>query len=312
MNGLELSRKYYTEHGLPALQEACPELLGRLAIGLVGDGSECLGFDDELSHDHDFEPGFCLWLTRADYETHGFALERLYARLPKVFEGFSRQPLSPVGGNRHGVLVLEDFYQKYLGAPTAPTSLEHWLYLPSASLAVASGGEVFYDGLGVFSDIRSVLLAGYPEDVRRKKLAAHAVMLSQTGLYNYPRCVKRGELGAAQLCVHEFVKHAISTVYLLNDRYEPFYKWAYRGMRALPRLASLEDPLVALSTMGNAPEEARAKSESMEEICALFTEHFTDLGLSDAKDKDIEHHARSLQDGIRDTTLRNMHIMAGI
>ncbi len=312
MKGLELSRKYYTEHGLPALQKACPELLDRLAIGLVGDGSECLGFDDELSHDHDFEPGFCLWLTRTDYEKHGFALERLYARLPKVFEGFSRQPLSPVGGNRHGVLVIEDFYQKYLGAPTAPTSLEHWLYLPSASLAVVSGGEVFHDGLGVFSETRNVLLAGYPEDVRLKKLAAHAVMLSQTGLYNYPRCVRRGELGAAQLCVHEFVKHAISTVYLLNNRYEPFYKWAYRGMRDLPILSSSEQPLVALSTMGNSPEEAKAKTESMEEICALFVENFVSLALSDADGTDIERHARALQDGIRDPNLRNLHIMAGI
>jgi hypothetical protein len=312
MNGLELSRKYFETHGKPALEAHAPELLPKLAAGLVGEGSECFGFDDEISQDHDFEPGFCLWLTRVDYEAHGFALERLYAKLPKTFEGFSRQPLSPVGGNRHGVLVIEDFYQKYLGSPTAPTSNLHWLALPSASLATVSGGEVFFDGLGVFSETRNALLQGYPRDVRLKKLAAHAVMLAQTGLYNYARCVKRGELGAAQLCCLEFVKHAISTVYLLNNRYEPFYKWAYRAMRALPLLSSLEAPLTALSTMGNTPEEARAKSESMEEICALFTQQFTALGLSDAEGEDIERHARALQNAIADTTLRNLHIMDGI
>lgn len=312
MKGLEIAKKYYAEYGRPALEKAYPELLSRLAIGLVGDGSECLGFDDALSRDHDFEPGFCLWLTRADYEKHGFSLERLYAKLPKEFEGLTRQPLSPVGGNRHGVLVIEDFYQKYLGSPTAPTSSAHWLALPSASLAAVTGGEVFFDGLGVFSEIRNTLLRGYPEDVRRKKLSAHAVMLAQTGLYNYPRSVKRGELGAAQLCVLEFVKHAISTVFLLNNRYEPFYKWAYRAMRDLPTLSSLEHSLISLSTMGNSPEEARAKTESMEEICALFVEHFVSLGLSDADGTDIERHARALQDGIKDTTLRNLHIMDGI
>ncbi len=312
MQGLELSKKYYESFGKPALEAHTPELLSRLAIGLVGDGSECFGFDDALSRDHDFEPGFCLWLTGADYEKHGFSLERLYAKLPKEFEGISRETLSPVGGNRHGVLVIEDFYQKYLGTPTAPASNEHWLSLPSASLAAATNGEVFHDGLGVFTQTREVLLRGYPRDVLLKKLAAHAVMLAQTGLYNYRRCVKRDELGAAQLCCLEFVKHAISTVYLLNDRYEPFYKWAYRGMRTLPRLASLETSLVSLSTMGNSPEEASAKAESIEEICALFAEHFVILNLSDAEGKDIECHARALQNVIKDTALRNLHIMAGI
>jgi len=312
MKGLELSQKYYTECGLPSLEKNCPDLLPKLAAGLVGDGSECFGFDDALSHDHDFEPGFCLWLTHEDYEKHGFALERLYAKLPKEFKGFTRQPLSPVGGNRHGVLVIEDFYRKYLGTLHAPTSNEHWLALPSASLAAATNGRVFHDGLGRFSETREALMRGYPRDVLLKKLAAHAVMLAQTGLYNYGRCIKRGEEGAAQLCVLEFVKHAISTVYLLNNRYEPFYKWAYRGMRDLPRLSSLEAPLTSLSTMGNSPDEAAAKAESMEEICLLFVEEYRALGYSTANGTDIERHARALQDGIKDITLRSLHIMAGI
>lgn len=312
MKGLELCKKYYLECGKPALESACPELLDRLALGLVGEGSECLGFDDELSHDHDFEPAFCLWLTREDYAKHGFALERLYAKLPKEFEGFSRQPLSPVGGNRHGVLVIEDFYQKFLGSPALPTSLEHWLYLPPASLATVTSGEVFFDGLGTFSEIRSALLLGYPQDVRLKKLAAHAVMLSQTGPYNYGRCVKRGEEGAAQLCCLEFVRHAISTVYLLNNQYEPFYKWVYRKMRKLPLLSSLEAPLISLSTLGNSPLEAKAKTESIEEICTLFVEEFKRMELSEAQTNDIETHARTIQNKIEDPSLRNMHIMAGI
>ncbi len=312
MKGLELSKKYYLEHGKPALEKECPELFEKLAIGLVGEGSECFGFDDKLSRDHDFEPGFCLWLTKEDYEVHGFALERLYAKLPREFEGVAREPLSPVGGNRHGVLILEDFFEKFLGSPSLPATPEHWLYLPSASLATASNGEVFHDGLGRFSEIRNGLLLGYPRDIRLKKLAAHAVMLSQTGLYNYSRCVKRGEEGAAQLCVLEFVKHAISTVYLLNNQYEPFYKWAYRKMRELPVLSSLEAPLVALSTLGNSPPEVKAKTESIEEICALFASEFKRMGLSSAQGEDLETHARSIQNGIADTSLRNLHIMAGI
>ena len=49
MKGLELSRKYVEGIYLPFLKEEFPELLERMAIGLVGEGSECFGFDDEIS-----------------------------------------------------------------------------------------------------------------------------------------------------------------------------------------------------------------------------------------------------------------------
>ena len=62
MNGLELSRAFYEEHGKPMLEEQFPQLLPLLAVGLFGSGSECFGYDDETSRDHDFEPGFCLFL----------------------------------------------------------------------------------------------------------------------------------------------------------------------------------------------------------------------------------------------------------
>ena len=62
MNGLTLSRKFYDNYGEAMLREQFPELLPHIAVGLCGSGSECFGFDDEISQDHDFEPGFCLFL----------------------------------------------------------------------------------------------------------------------------------------------------------------------------------------------------------------------------------------------------------
>ena len=62
MNGLELSRAFFEECGRPMLEESFPSLLPYLAAGLCGSGSECFGYDDALSRDHDFEPGFLLFL----------------------------------------------------------------------------------------------------------------------------------------------------------------------------------------------------------------------------------------------------------
>ena len=312
MKGLELSRRYYEAFGIDAIAKNFPEYKTRIATGLAGEGSECFGFDDRISQDHDFEPAFCMWVTSEDYDKIGFRLERIYDSLPKEFEGFKKQSVPTPYGKRHGVFVIDDFYNRFLGTSTAPLSLEQWLYLPSHSLAAASNGEVFCDNLGEFSKIRNVLLSGYPQDVKLKKLSAHLTMMLQTGLYNYPRLIKRGEKGAAQLCIFEFVKHTISVIYLLNNAYEPFYKWVYRGLRSLIILSELEASLVSLTELGNEDLEAEAKLSSMEEISCLIVDEMRNQGFVSSGGYDLQKLSLELQNKISDTTLRNMHILEGI
>lgn len=294
------------------LEEQFPDDVARIAVGLVGEGSECLGFDDEVSTDHDFEPGFCLFITREDERRFGFPLERAYAKLPSTFCGLRRERVSPVGGSRHGVIVIDDFYQKLLGAPSAPDTAERWLYTPSASLACATNGEVFRDDLGVFSAVREQLLAGYPTDVFLKKLAAHTVFMAQAGQYNYERCMRHGEHGAAQLAIFEFVRHAVSAIYLLNGVFEPFYKWAYRGMDTLATLSELKNPLISLTELGNEPLEFESKLETIEEMAALFIEEFRRRHLTNLTGNHLEQHAYAIQDKMKDPYLRGLHIMEGV
>ena len=119
MKGLELARAYYREFGEPMLRERFPELLPLVAAGLCGSGSECWGFDDAISEDHDFEPGFCLFLPGEAVVDRkaAFELERAYAKLPKEFMGYRRQAVSPVGGARHGVIRTADFMMDKVGTP---------------------------------------------------------------------------------------------------------------------------------------------------------------------------------------------------
>lgn len=311
MQGLEIAREFYLRHGKPMLEEQFPDVLDRIAVGLVGEGSECLSFDDDLSRDHDFEPGFCLWITEEDEQAFGFRLERAYAKLPREFMGLRRGALSPVGGSRHGVMTIEKFYTRFLGASTAPDSPERWLYTPTFSLLSASNGAVFSDPLGAFSAVREYLLAGYPEDIRRKKLAAHTVLMAQAGQYNYPRCLAREETGAAQLAVFEFVKSTISVLYLLNRRYEPFYKWAYRGLRDLPLIGELGEALQAITELDNSPENAKLKQAVIDDIALLVSDEFRRQKLSDTEGSDLERQAYAIQNSIRDASLRNLHIMEG-
>ena len=56
MKGLELCELYYKEVGAPMIAGKFPGYEEKIAVGLVGDGSECFGYDDELSRDHDWGP----------------------------------------------------------------------------------------------------------------------------------------------------------------------------------------------------------------------------------------------------------------
>ena len=312
MNGLEISKKFYLEYGKPMLESEFADKLGEIAVGLAGEGSECLGYDDELSRDHDFEAGFCLWITRDAEREYGFRLERAFSKLPKEFMGIKRPTVSPAGGNRRGVIVIDDFYTRLLGAPNAPDTAERWLYTPSASLCAAVSGEVFRDDLGKFSEVRNKLKKGYPEDIRRKKIAAHAAIMAQAGEYNYGRLIARGETGAAGLAVCEFVKHAISVIYLLNNVYEPFYKWAYRGMRDLPRLSDLEFSLTGLTELGNSKKEAAEKAEIIRDISVILTDEFKAQKITTATCNNLDTHAFSITDTITDPVIRNMNVFDGV
>lgn len=308
MKGIEIARAYYERHGKPVIAEKFADDYNKMAFGLVGEGSECFGFDDDISKDHDFEAGFCIWLTREDWQRFGFELERVYAKLPREFMGLRRSIINPVGGKRRGVFVIGDFYDKFLGSESTPKELMHWLSIPPCALACAVNGEVFADGSGEFSKIRAELAQGYPEDVRLKKLAAHIALMGQAGQYNYERCLKRGEYGAAGLALNEFVKHAISAAYLINNAYEPFYKWAFRGMRGLGLLSGLEMPLTGLIGSDRRFDNAEITDDVISHIiCELRRQ-----GLSREHSTDLERHACSIQNSIKDVHLRNMHIMDGI
>ena len=144
MKGLEISRNFWEEYGRPMIENEFAEYSGRIAAGLVGHGSECFGFDDELSTDHDFDAGFSIWLTEEDEKLFGFKLFRAYSKLPQEYMGCKIKNKSIFGNSHKGVHTIPEFYSFYTGCGGAPTSAEHWLSIPSHYLAEATNGEVFW------------------------------------------------------------------------------------------------------------------------------------------------------------------------
>ena len=313
MKGLELSRAFFETFGLPMLKEQFPDLLPLIACGLFGGGSECFGFDDDISRDHDFEPGFMILLPGEDRvdRRSAFLLERAFAKLPREFMGMKRGLMAPVGGPRRGVLRAGEFFQEKVGAADGVLTVGQWLSIPEQALAEAVNGELFHDGPGTVTLIRE-RLARFPGDIRMKKLAGQLLLMAQSGQYNYPRCLAHGETGAAQLAAVQFAQSAMHAVFLLNDAYMSYYKWCFRAMRRLPRLSLLAELMEYLISTGNEEDLAREKMNVMEGICADVIAELHRQELTRATCDDLEKHAYSVNDMIADGDLRNLHILAAV
>ena len=313
MKGIEIARAYYEQHGRPMLEAQFPGLLPLIAVGLTGSGSECYGYDDAVSTDHDFEPGFMLFLPGEDAVDRrtAFLLERAYDRLPREFMGLERSLVAPVGGARRGVVRTGEYFRDKVGAPDGVLSVGQWLSLPDYALSEAVNGALFYDGYGEVSRIRAGL-SRYPEDIRLKKLAGNLLLMAQSGQYNYARCLRHGETAAAQLAAGAFVQSAMQVVFLLNNAYMPYYKWQFRALRGLERLSLLAEVMEYLLTTGNDGDTAVEKQKVIEGIAADVIAALKSEGLTRVDCDDLEKHAYSVNDAIADAQLRNMHVLAAV
>ncbi|WP_288296145.1 DUF4037 domain-containing protein [uncultured Bifidobacterium sp.] len=336
ISGLKLARAYWNEYGKPLIAERYSEYRGRIAAGLVGHGSECYGFDDELSHDHDFGPGFCLWLTDEDYAAIGERLQADYESLPDTFMGFgpkSQTARAQGAGRRVGVFRIGDFFESITGYRQAPPAdrPHEWLILDEPTLAAATNGEVFADPLGAFSKT----CQGFklmPEDVRLSLISRRLGMIAQAGQYNLPRMLQRGDGAAAWCAINEFAEAVASLVFLINTPvsagYMPYYKWRFAALRRLSRrmaarlpdaCAQLEDVLRLASAAcfggvgfgeggkGAAPAAKQVVS-IVESICAEIVAELGREGLTDSDETFLEWQRPYVEEHIehRDACLMSL------
>ncbi len=313
MNGIELSKRFYEEYGRPMIDEQFPQYAGCIAAGIAGEGSECFGYDDDISKDHDYEAGFCLWIPDSMEHELAFKLSRAYHKLPESFMGVGHAKESLGSSGRRGVSTIGEFYTRFTGCPGVPETLFDWLYIPESALACAVNGEVYRDDLGEFTEVRETLSAGYPEDVRIKKIAARAVTMAQSGQYNYARCIKHGEPAAAKLALYEFTQASLSMIYLLNNKYMPYYKWVFRGGRELARLSGTVRDLetLILGTDDGCPVSEERTQDMIEQISAAVIEEMKCQDLTDGCWDYLEPHGLSAMERIKDAGLRNLHVLEG-
>lgn len=307
MKGLDLSRRYFYDVAYPVFKREYPEILNIWAVGLVGEGSECFNLDDKISQDHDFGPGFCIWLSEKDKYEHKENVSNILNSLNKEYLGYKRIDTYGID-KRIGLFSIEEFYQKYTSFREFPISDLDFLKIPETFLATCTNGEVFIDNLGKFTQYRDYLKNFYPEDVLKKKLAAYLAIMGQSGQYNLERSIRRGDSSAIFFSKAEYIDSLFGVLFLLAREYMPYYKLKYRKLEQLNYYPKqLLDDIKHLQSTNNNKELL-----GLVEKISLYIRDILNLRrYTISKDTFLINQAIEIQKSINNSKIKSIHLMKG-
>lgn len=197
-SGLELCRRFYDEIVHPQID--VPH-----SAALLGRGSEVLGFDDEMSTDHNCEARVLLFVAPGI---------ELHPEVPETFAG--RAALVEVH------TVRDYFLEKLAFDVNAELTPWDWLTFPESILRQHTAGGMFHDELGLEA-VRG-RLAYYPDDLWRYLMITawwrvHPEMnlVGRTGYVG-------DELGSAVIGA-QLVQDLMHLCFLVERTYAPYRKW---------------------------------------------------------------------------------------
>ncbi len=305
---IDKNRKFYDEYVAGMIHEMFGSYESRIAVGIVGEGSDCFGYDDVISRDHDFGTGVCLWITEEDRAVFGDDLSREYAELVNRKE---RSYYTGRLSERRGVMTIHDFYSNILqidcDTKNGRLSEADWYALDHSCLKTATNGQVFRDDLGEFSAFRDLLLRYYPDRVWKRRIAEKLHEYAAALQVNYARCMFRRDTVAAQLCRNIGMSAAMELFFLLKREYPPYYKWTFRALTDLDgtgeyadKIRELADTTINTSAWehtGYHPNRPNFKDRIVslaEEIASQIVLMLRENGLTQGGDRYLERYVDEL------------------
>ncbi len=331
---LELNRLFYFEVVKPILAREFPNLVHTAAR--LGSGSDVLGYDDEISTDHDWGLRFQLFLSEEDKARWGTAVTHTLAQqLPKTFRGYSThfddtdeegvsrlEPISegPVNHRITTTTVRRFFHDAMRLDPYRELSIVDWLITPQQHLLSVTAGAVFADGLGELEPIRQKL-AYFPHDIWLYLLAAQWARIGQEEHFMGRAGAVGDELGS-QLLAARLVHDIMQLCFLMERTYAPYPKWfgtAFSRLDCAPQLQPILQQVLAAPTW----------QEREIHLCAAYefvAKMHNKLGVTEPLDtavsyfhgrpyrvSDADRFTTALADAIKDETVKTIsqHSLVG-
>ena len=280
---IDISRAFFQEIVKPVLEREFPEATAQTAFGVFGYGSEVLSMDDDYSRDHHWGIRINALMPEALFRTqHEALMQRVGAQMPTAWRGHPLQEgYSKTGGLE--IASLEGHLLRTIGIDHPPQTYQDWLNIPEEDITHIIAGQVWYDLLGRFTEVRERLQQYYPEPVRLRRIAHWCRYYSGMGTYALKRAILRNNEHYANITFTRAIRLAVQLAFLLDKQYVPYDKWTFEYFARLPRMSGLLGPSVREAVQLTTPWER--KLQLLDQISDIFDQTMVD-------DKIIPTHPR--------------------
>ena len=236
--GLELSRLFYLEAVKPIFEASFPNL--RYSAALIGGGSEVLGFDTEMSADHDWGTRLMIFLQEDDFTRYREIINQtLRRKLPYKFRGYSTnfglpdpndngtRLLEDIDGgavnHRVEILTIRGFFLDYFNFDfRQPIEPADWLTFQEQKLRTITAGAIYHDGIGLQKTLGG--FSYYPRDVWLYLLASGWNRIGQEEHLMGRAGIVGDEIGSA-IIASRLVRDLMRLCFLMEKQYAPYPKW---------------------------------------------------------------------------------------
>ena len=237
IKGLDLCEQFYRDVAKPILSKHFSSI--KHSAGLIGYGSDVLGFDDEISTDHMWGPRFYLFLSEKDIALKNEILDVFAKEFPYEYKGYSVNFSAPDlndGGVRHPEFIsnglvsplvfihtMSEYLNAYLGVSNFDNLSElDWLAFSEHRLLALTSGKLFLDELNVHDLLGKFNF--YPESVKLFLIASNWSLIAEEQAF-VRRCYDVGdELGSILAC-SRIAERLMRLSFLYCNRYAPYSKW---------------------------------------------------------------------------------------
>jgi hypothetical protein len=246
IKGKELCRSFFTEIVRPILERDFPQLT--YTAGLLGYGSDVLGYDDAVSTDHMWGPRFYLFLEEKDLALKPQLLKVFSAQFPPIYKGYWVNFSSPdpedngvrcAAPSEKGnvdplvfIYSIEEYLDFYLGTHhLEDISPKQWLSLSEHRLLALSSAEFYVDNLGMEQLLSPIQY--YPEEVWLYLIASNWSLIAEEQAF-VKRCGTVGdEMGSILIC-SRIAERLMRLGFLYCKQYAPYSKWFGTAFQRLP------------------------------------------------------------------------------
>jgi len=222
--GLYLSGLFYGEIIKPILDLNFPDI--QYSAALIGAGSEVLGFDTDMSRDHDWGPRVKLFFNEDEFVDKAKAVEVLIkANLPNQFRNYPVQWTidGPSGNCCVEFHTIRSFFLDYLNFDICDEiKTVDWLTFPEQKLRTVVSGAIYWDDLGLQASRDR--LRYYPNDIWLYLLAAQWQRIGQEEHLMGRAGIAGDEIGSA-LIAARLVRDLMRLCFLMEKQYAPYAKW---------------------------------------------------------------------------------------